>query len=106
MRGFALAAALLLGLACSVAAQERQKVWRVGFLSPYSVEYDKERLAAFRDGMRALGYFEGKNFAIEMRHTGGSLQPMPQFVRELIALKVDLIVAHGTASAAEAARAT
>jgi putative ABC transport system substrate-binding protein len=106
MRTCTALAVLCLVLLPGLGSAEQQKIWRIGLLSPYSVEYDKARLVASREGMRALGYFEGKNLAIEMRHTGGSMQPMPQFVRELIGLKVDLIVAHGTAGAAEAARAT
>jgi putative ABC transport system substrate-binding protein len=103
MRLFAIAT-LCAALAAPAAAQDARKVWRVGFISPYSAEYDNAWRAGFRDGMRGLGYVEGRNLVIEMRHAAGSMDRFPQFVRELVGRKVDLLLVHGSAGA-QAAKA-
>src|SRR4029450_12654533 len=54
-------------------AQEAAKVWRIGFVSPYSADFDATWRAGFRKGLRDLGYVEGKNIVIEERHFGGAL---------------------------------
>ena len=49
-------------------------------------------VAALRQGLRDLGYIEGKNYAIEFRGAGGKAEPVPSLVAELIQLKVDVLV--------------
>ena len=75
--------------------QQAEKVWRIGFMSPYSAEYDKTRIAGLKQGLRDLGYVEGQNIVIEQRHADGDLARLPDLAWELIRLKVDVLVAHG-----------
>lgn len=97
--------ALLLAFAVSAQAQET-KVWRVGFMSPYSLEYDKTFRAGFERGMRELGYIQGKNLVIDLRHAEGAFEKFPQFTAELIERKADVLVVHGSISVIAAAKAT
>ena len=71
----------------------------------YSPEWDAGFRAGFREGMRERGYVEGKNLVIDMRHAEGAFARYPRYMRELLALKPDVIVAHGS-SAVAAAKAT
>jgi len=84
-------------------AQEATKIWRIGFLSPYSTEYDKSWRAALQQGLRDLGYVEGKNIVIEQRHAEGRFERFPELAAELVRLKLDVFLAHGVA-AVDAAR--
>jgi putative ABC transport system substrate-binding protein len=87
-------AALL--LASTAAAQQTPRVWRVGFLGDGS---RAERLAInvepFREGLRELGYVEGRNLVIEERWTEGRGERLRDLAAELVRLKVDVIVTHG-----------
>src|SRR5262245_45609948 len=76
-------------------AQPARKAWRIGFMSPYSTEYDKGRLAGLKQGLRDLGYVEGQNIVIEQRYADGHLARVPGLASGLIRLKVDVLVAHG-----------
>jgi len=67
----ALAGALAAPLAAW--AQPVGKLWRVGYLSSSSVQRERVRAAAFQQGLRELGYLEGKNILIEERYAGGAL---------------------------------
>jgi putative ABC transport system substrate-binding protein len=83
-------------LARSAWAQSSGKVWRLGFL----VEGPDPRKAPvffdFFDGLRDLGYAEGRNLAVEFRFAEGKPERLLQLAAELIALKPDVIVAPGT----------
>ena len=73
-------------------AQQPAKVSRVGFLlsgSPGAVP----TVDAFRQGLRELGYVEGKNIVIEYRWAEGKLDRLPELAADLVRLKVDVIVA-------------
>jgi len=96
MRRSGLAVVLAVTLFAPVAAKEQEaaKVWRLGFLSPYSADYDATWRAAFRNGLRDLGYVENKNIVIEERHFGGRHNAVPALVEELVRLKVDVFVVH------------
>ena len=89
---------------------QRAKVWRVGFLSssvrPASL--DSSNIAAFANGMRDLGYVEGKNLTTEWRFAEGRFERLPGLAAELVELKVDVIVTVGpqATSAAQKASAT
>lgn len=88
-------------------AQEPQKLRRVGFLGDGSAAARAPlSLEPFREGMRALGYIERKNIIIETRWTDGKSDRLPELVRELIALNVDVIVTHGFPAALAAKTAT
>jgi putative ABC transport system substrate-binding protein len=79
-------------------AQQRSKVGRVGFLSARSrpVSLDSDEYGGFPQGMRELGYVEGKNLVIDWRYAEGKYERLPELLAELIRLKVDVIVAPGS----------
>jgi len=85
----------LLATPLAAEAQEAGKVWQIGFLSPYSTDQDKSRRAAFQQGLRDLGYVEGKNIVIEQRHADGRFERLPALAAELVRLPLDVLVAHG-----------
>ena len=86
---------LCLTLSAPVHAQPARKMHRIGFLTNGSVEGSKPWLAAFRQGLRDLGYQEGKNIIIEERYAAGQRQRLPGLAAELVNLKVDVIITHG-----------
>jgi len=101
-------------LAAPLAVEAQQGVHRIGFLSPSSPS-DPERLAspfgegglaAFRQGMRDLGYAEGQNISIEPRWAEGRFERLPDLAAELVRLKVDVIVSVVTQATLAAKNAT
>jgi putative ABC transport system substrate-binding protein len=95
---------LLLALSVPIEAQQAKKVPRVGFLIASSAAVQESRLAAFRDGLRELGYVEGKNILIEYRYAEGKPDRLPDLAAELLRLKVDIILAAGGTPPALAAK--
>src|SRR6516165_9710116 len=87
-------------------AQQAGKVWRIGFLSAVSRESGSRSYAALQQGMRELGYVEGKDFVIEWRSVEGKYERFPDIVGELVRLKVDVIVTGVTAALPVLRRAT
>jgi putative ABC transport system substrate-binding protein len=87
-------------------AQLTGKVYRIGILEVSSAALNEANLDAFRQGLRELGYVEGKNLIIEYRSSDGRAERFAELARELVALKVDLIVTRGTPAVEAAARAT
>jgi putative ABC transport system substrate-binding protein len=87
-------------------AQQPKKVPLIGFLGVVPASAAGGRIEAFRQGMRELGYVEGKNIVIEYRHAEGKLERMPALAAELVRLKVDVIVAAGPTSTRPAKEAT
>jgi putative ABC transport system substrate-binding protein len=87
-------------------AQPQGKVWRIGFLHSESLARTQERVDAFRAGLRELGYEEGKNYAIEFRWADGKNDRLPDLAADLVRLKVDVIVTHGTIPLRAAMNAT
>ena len=83
-------------------AQSPGKVPRIGVLSPGGLD----RADAFRQGLRELGYVEGRNILIEYRTADGHLERLPRLAVELARLKVDLIFAGATPGARAAQQAT
>ena len=74
-------------------AQQPTKIARIGYLA--SNLTNQSPLEAFRQGLRDLGYDEGRNVVIEYRDAQGKLEPLQALAAELVALKVDVIVACG-----------
>lgn len=89
----------LSALAAPLASLAQQsKIWRLGFFYFGSRQSAQEtgRYAAFLQGMRELGYVEGKNFVVEARYADGKAERLPDLAAELVRSKVDLIIASGT----------
>ena len=87
-------------------AQQPAKIARIGFLLAASSQGNETQLQAFRDGLRDLGYVEGKNFQLEVRWGEGKLERLPALAAELVQLKVDIIVAASSPSVVAARQAT
>jgi putative ABC transport system substrate-binding protein len=95
-------------LAAPLAAQEQQpaKLSRIGFLATGAPADTGVRLEAFRQGLRELGYVEGRSIAIEVRWAEGKVERLPDLAAELVRLKVDVILASSTPVALAAKNAT
>lgn len=94
-------------LAGSVAVQAQQaKVHRIGFVSATSQNPSNPQFEAFRQGLRELGYIEGKNVIIDARFAEGRLDRLPVLVAELIGLKVDVLLAGSPTGAVAAKKAS
>ena len=100
-----LLATVLLSIAPLAEAQQPTKI-PLGFLSANSRAPMSARYEAFRQGLRELGYVEGKNIVIESRYTEGKLDSLPALAAELVRLKVDVIVTEGTTATRFAKEAT
>jgi putative ABC transport system substrate-binding protein len=87
-------------------AQQPTKVPRIGFLAASPASALSTRIEAFRQGLRELGYVEGKNIIIEWRSAEEKLDRLPALAAELVRLKVDVIVAAGPATTRAAKEAT
>jgi putative ABC transport system substrate-binding protein len=98
--------AVLFALSVSVEAQQAKKAPRIGFLTATSASSQAPRLEAFRQGLKDLGYFEGKNITIEYRFAEEKLDRVPNLASELVHLKVDIIVTGGGTSTRAAKQAT
>jgi putative ABC transport system substrate-binding protein len=92
----------------SAFAQQHGKVWRVGFMASRHLDFvDSDyNYGPFRQGMRELGYVEGKNLIIEWRSAEGKPERLSGLATELVNLKVDVIVAAGTPATSAAQKAT
>ncbi|MDH3445791.1 MAG: ABC transporter substrate-binding protein, partial [Deltaproteobacteria bacterium] len=86
---------LLLAPCFPADAQQPEKVPRIGYLSGSPPSAIAERIEAFRQGLRELGYMEGKNIVIEWRSAEGKRDRLPALATELVHLKVDVIVTAG-----------
>jgi len=96
----AVALVLVLTLVTRNEAQQPKKIPRIGYLSIASSSSDPVgalRVDAFRQGLRDLGYVEGKTITIEYRFSEGREDRLRQFISELVHLKVDVILTSGTA---------
>ena len=102
----ALLAAMLVALSFSAQAQQPTKIPRIGFLSATSLSIISARIEALRQGLREVGYVEGKNIVIEWRSAEGKLDRVPALAAELVRLKVDVIVTGGATDTRAAKEAT
>ncbi len=101
-------ATLTLGLILAplaVDAQQAGKVYRVGFLWDSPAVFP-DAIEAFRQGLRDLGYMEGRNIVIEYRWAEGKPERMRELAEELVRLKVDVIMAPSSIYTGAAKRAT
>jgi putative ABC transport system substrate-binding protein len=76
-------------------AQQPKNVPQIGFLGFTSLSGIAARIEAFRQGLRELGYVDGKNIVIEYRSAEGKLDRLSELAAELVRLKVDVIVTSG-----------
>jgi putative ABC transport system substrate-binding protein len=90
-----LLATVLMTSAPPAEAQQPTKVPRIGYLSATSPSVNPTRIEAFRQGLRELGYVEGKNIIIEWRYAEGKLDRLRELAADLVRLKVDVIVTGG-----------
>jgi ABC-type uncharacterized transport system substrate-binding protein len=90
----------------SAAAQSAERTYRIGFVSMRSGPADNPHLDAFRQGLDALGYREGRNVALEVRYAQGNQKKLPDLVAEMVRLKVEVIVTQSGVAALAAKRAT
>ena len=101
-----LALCFLLLAPCSAAAQQPTRVPRIGYLSASSASEASVRTNAFRQGLRELGYVEGKNLILEFRYAEGKFEPSSALAAELVRLNVDVIVTAGPSVTGPAKKAT
>jgi putative tryptophan/tyrosine transport system substrate-binding protein len=98
--------AMLFALCVPAQAQQPKKVLRIGYLSSGSPSTNLGDLQAFLQGLRELGYVEGKNVLIEYKWAEGKFERTPEMAEELVRLKVDIIIAPNSAIARAAKKAT
>jgi putative ABC transport system substrate-binding protein len=98
-------ATVLLASVSSAAAQQPGKVPRIGFLA-LSASVTQIRREAFLQGLRELGYTDGRNIVIEFRNAEQKLDRLSELATELVRLKVNVIVTAGPAPTRAAKAAT
>ena len=103
--GFIMTLGILLG---SLAAQAQQtgKVYRIGFLGNSTAALEANLVGPFREGLRDLGYVEGRSVLIEYRWAEGKFDRFPALIGELLAVKVAVIVTAGTPATLAVKKAT
>ena len=99
------AASAALAGATAASAQDA-KVFRIGILETVPAERNKANFDGLRQGLRELGYAEGRNLQIDYRSADGRGDRFPELAAELLRLRVDLIVTRGTPAARAAKAAT
>jgi putative ABC transport system substrate-binding protein len=87
-------------------AQQAGRVPRIGFLGNSTATLEANLVGPFRDGLRDLGYVEGRNIVIEYRWAEGKYERFPALIAELIAQKVEVIVTAGTPASLAVQKAT
>jgi len=88
--------ALLFALSVATEAQQQAKVPKIGYLTAGSVSASSTLLESFRREFSKLGYVEGKNIAIEYRYADNKLSRLPALAKELVDLKVDVLIGTST----------
>jgi len=89
---FCLLLIVLLITVAQIEAQQAKKVYRIGYLSRRWTVSQTQQLAAFKQGLRELGYIEGQNYVIEYRNGKGNNERLHEVAAELVRLKVDVIL--------------
>src|SRR5881296_1506179 len=93
-------------LAPLAAEGQAGKIYRIGMLETTSMALNAANLDAFRQGLRELGYVEGRSFMTEYRSADGRRERFPELATELVRLKVDVILTRGTPAVMAAKNAT
>jgi ABC-type uncharacterized transport system substrate-binding protein len=101
-----LLATVLLTAAPHAEAQQPKKVPHVGVLAGGSASSDKARIDALRQGLRELGYMEGKNLVIEYEYADGKTNRLTELAARLVHLKVEVIVTAGPSATRVAKQTT
>jgi len=99
-------AVVVLAFVHPVEAQQPKKVPQIGFLTTGAGATANPFFGAFRQGLRELGYIEGKNINIEYRYAEGRFERLPELAEELVRLKVDILVVANSTVARPARKAT
>ena len=94
------------GAPLTAASQDPRKMPRIGFLGNSTAILEANLVGPFREGLRDLGYVDGRNIVIEYRWAEGSYERFPSLIAELLAMKVDVIVTAGTPAALAVKKAT
>ena len=97
---------LLLATVFHAAAQQPTKIPRIGYLIGPALSANSTRIEALRQGLRDLGYIEGKSIVIDWRSAEGKIDRLPSLAAELVRLKVDIIVSAGPTATRLAKEAT
>jgi len=101
-----LGAGLLAAPPLAARAQQTGNVYRIGFLGNSTAALEANLVGPFREGLRDLGYVEGRNLLIEYRWAEGKYDRFPALIGELLALKVAVIVTAGTPATLAVKKAT
>jgi ABC-type uncharacterized transport system substrate-binding protein len=101
-----LIAVVLLAVGVTADAQQSAKAPRIGYLTGATPAGQSARIESFRQGLRELGYVEGKNIVIEYRYAELKPERLPAHAAELVRLKVDVIVTGGGGNTRAAKEAT
>src|SRR5262245_3900257 len=101
-----LVATVLLAFGAIAEAQQAAKVPQIGFLTTSGRATSIASVDAFRQGLRELGYVEGKNINIEYRYAEGRFERLPELAKELVRLKVDIFLVPSVAVARPATKVT
>ena len=97
---------LLFALSFPAEAQQAGKIAKIGYFAPGSPTTGAHLLKAFRQGLQELGYVEGKTFVLEVRYGETRGERLPELARELVGLKVDVIVTATDVAVAAVKRET
>jgi len=100
------AACFLLASPLAALAQQEGRIWRIGVLWPGSASPPNSRIEAFRQGLRELGYVEGRNVEMVYRYAEGDYARLPALAADLVRLKVDVILGAGAPAVSAAQKAT
>jgi putative ABC transport system substrate-binding protein len=103
---FTLSVMLFFTLCVPMHAQQREKIFRIGYLDPSTASGTAGLLDAFRQELKKLGWVEGTNLTIEYRFAEQESERLPELAAELVRLKVDLIVTSGGPTPLAAKKAT
>jgi putative ABC transport system substrate-binding protein len=109
IRGIGFILVLALGILLGPLAthgQQAEKLYRIGFLGNSTAALEANLVGPFREGLRDLGYVEGRNVVIEYRWAEGKYERFPTLIAELIAQKVEVIVTAGTPATLAVKKAT
>jgi putative ABC transport system substrate-binding protein len=98
--------AIILTLSFASEAQQPPKIPRIGIVTAQPLSALSVRHEAFRQGLRELGYVEGKNIVIEHRSAEGKFDRLPALMAEILRLNVDIIVSYGSTTTRAAKQAT